>query len=63
MTGKELKQRRQKLTLTQSELASRWKVPQSTISRWENETHEIQHSEILNDAMTAIEKENHAKSL
>ncbi len=61
MTGKELKQRRQKLSLTQSDLASRWKVPQSTISRWENETHEIQHSEILNDAMSAIEKEYESK--
>lgn len=57
MTGKDLKNRRLKIELTQTDLANRWKVPQSTISRWENETHEIQHSEILDDAMKTLERE------
>lgn len=55
MTGKELKEKRQRIGLTQTQLAKRWEVPQSTISRWENEKHEIQHSKILMDALNYIE--------
>lgn len=57
MTGTELKQRREKLGISQESLADRWKVPQATISRWESEKHKIQHPEILDDAMKTVERE------
>lgn len=61
MTGKELKQRRQKLGISQESLAERWGIPQATLSRWESEKHKIQHPEILDDAMKTVEKENESK--
>lgn len=63
MTGQELKERRQKLGLTQTDLANRWKVPQATISRWESGKHKIEHAEILNDALKYLEKEYESKQL
>lgn len=57
MTGNELKERRQKLGLTQTDLANHWKVPQATISRWESGKHKIEHAEILNEALKNLEKE------
>lgn len=57
MTGKQLKQRRQKLEISQESLAERWDIPQATLSRWESEKHKIQHPKILDDAMKTVERE------
>lgn len=64
MTGAELRERRQKLGLSQTDLALRWQVIQATISNWETGKHEIQHPEILEDAMRHLEseKENGTKN-
>lgn len=61
MTGNELKQRRQKLGLTQTDLANLWEVPQSTISRWESGKHKIEHAKILDEALKNLEKEYESK--
>lgn len=61
MTGKELRERRKKLGISQESLANRWKVPQATISRWESGKHKIEHAEILDEALKNLEKENENK--
>lgn len=63
MTGSELRERRKKLGMSQASLAEHWNVIQATISNWENEKHEIQHPEILDDALKYLEiqKQNEHK--
>lgn len=63
MTGLELKERRKKLKLTQTELAKRWNVNQSTISDWETGKVNIQHPKILDDAMKTVEREHSETSI
>lgn len=58
MTGKELKQRRQQLGLTQPVLAEILGTKQATISDWENEKIKIQHPKILDLALKQLENEN-----
>lgn len=57
MTGADLRERRKKLGMSQSSLAKHWNVIQATISNWENETHKIQHPEILDDALKFLESQ------
>lgn len=49
-----LREMRQRLKLTQAQLAEALSVPQATISRWENGEHDIQQPEILKLAMERL---------
>lgn len=61
MNGSELKQRRKRLGLTQTDLAKHWNVTQANLSLWENDKIRIQHPEILNDALKYLESKNVTK--
>lgn len=61
MTGADLKQRREKLGLRQSDLAKRWEVPQPTIANWESGKYKIQRPQMLDDAMKTVEREYEGK--
>jgi DNA-binding transcriptional regulator YiaG len=56
MTPKELKARRERLDLSQTELAKKLKVHLMTVSRWERGVVEIPH--MVEAALREIEKES-----
>lgn len=55
MHPSELRARRRRLGLSQSELAKRLSVPANTVSRWETGKLAIRHPEMLRLAMESIE--------
>jgi transcriptional regulator with XRE-family HTH domain len=55
VTGAELRERRERLGLTQSALASKLGTNQITISRWESDKLRIERPEMLDLALKAIE--------
>ncbi len=55
MTGDELRTRREKLGLTQTDLASKMGTTQITISRWERDKLRIERPEMLDLALKALE--------
>jgi transcriptional regulator with XRE-family HTH domain len=56
MVGEELKRWREKLEMTQAELAKRLKVDVMTVSNWERDKRRI--PEFLDLALREIEREN-----
>ncbi len=62
MTGAQLRERREKLGLSQSALASKLGTTQNTISRWELETLPIERPQMLDLALRTLENETtHAR--
>lgn len=57
MTGSQLRERRERLGLTQSALASKLGTNQITISRWESEKLRIERPQMLDLALKALENE------
>lgn len=62
MDGNELKQRREKLNLSQSNLAKLIGVRQQTVSDWESEQHKIQHPKLIDLALQTIERERETQN-
>jgi transcriptional regulator with XRE-family HTH domain len=64
MNGQNLRERRQRLGLSQTGLAEKLGTTQNTISRWEQGTIEIQNPEMLDLALKTLEseKENGTKN-
>lgn len=58
MTGAELKQRRERLGLSQVALAKLWGVRQATISDWETEKKRMEHPEIIEMALETLERKH-----
>lgn len=54
MTGEDLRRFRSAHGFTQRDLAKLLDIPQNTISRWERETHRIEHGKMLTLALAAI---------
>lgn len=61
MIGAELKQRREKLGLSQASLAQKLGTSTNTVARWEREEMKIQNPEMLNLALKTLERENKSK--
>lgn len=61
MTGDELRERREKLGLSQSALAQQLGTTQNTISRWELGTLQIEKSQMLELALEALKKRGNKK--
>lgn len=58
MTGKQFRERRKTLGLTQSELAERWGLNNNTLSRWEVENPPCPYPGLLADALATLEREH-----
>jgi DNA-binding transcriptional regulator YiaG len=58
MTGAQLRERRERLGLSQSVLAKIWGVRQATVSDWETETKPMQHPEIVEMALQTLERQH-----
>lgn len=56
MVGDELKRRRERLEMTQAELASKLKVDAQTVSRWERSARKI--PDMLDRALKDVEREH-----
>jgi transcriptional regulator with XRE-family HTH domain len=61
MSGNELRERREKLGLSQSTLAKKLGTTQNTVSRWELGTMEIQNPVMLDLALQTLERKNERK--
>ena len=55
MNGTEIRERRKKLGLTQVQLGEKLGIHSNTIARWEQDTLNIQHPELVSLALTALE--------
>lgn len=62
MTGDELRDRREKLGMSQTRLAQLLGTTQNTISRWELGEMQIEKSEMLDLALQALERGAHKAS-
>lgn len=61
MTGADLRERRERLGLSQSALASKLGTTQNTVSRWELGTLPMERPQMLDLALRALEQEAKSK--